>query len=344
MPKIYNKNFTKAELIRRVGNMKSIAAINRIICNEGKEDGVKTIEITNGVLSATLLESRALDISSLKYKGIPLSFLGKNGVVSAALADPVTAPLRSVTGGMFYTCGLTNVGSAFSDGDYFHGRMRLIPAQNVSIDTSWTDNDYVLTVKGEMWQNGVLCENLRLARTITTKLGSKTIKIMDTVTNEGFTTSPLMLMYHIVTGFPLLDDTSELTIPAKEQAQEDAYYSAAPADDGAGSGSYFHNMLSDENGYGYCSVYNPSLQLGLIIKFNINNLPYLSQWKSMQSGDYAMGIMPTNCFAAGRQTEIDRKTLHTIEPEEKFYYEVSFTVIDSEDEYKAFLSTLKNLK
>lgn len=57
-----------------------------------------------------------------------------------------------------------------------------------------------------------------------------------------------------------------------------------------------------------------------------------------------MNYAKSRINSSGRQTEIDRKTLHTIEPGGKFYYEVSFTVIDSEKEYKTFLSTLKNLK
>lgn len=338
MSQLFGKEFGERELLAYFGNTGAAAGIERFTYSYGKADGVKALRIGNGVLEAVLLESRALDMASLKYKGIPLNFAGKNGIVSAANADATTAPLRSVTGGMFYTAGLTNVGTAFPDGDYFHGRMRLIPAEKVSEKAEWENGKYRLSVSGEMNQNGVLCENLTLKRKVETELGSNTITVTDTVVNNGFDPSPLMLMYHIVAGFPLLDRDAKVFMTERTRLEENAYSCCAPNPTGEGSGGYLHESLADGEGNAYCALFNYRLKFGLLITYSANTLPYLSQWKSMKSGDYAMGLMPTNGHASGRQFEMDNGTLQTLEAGEKKDFSVSFTVIGSEDEMERLIA------
>lgn len=106
------------------------------------------------------------------------------------LQSLVRNPLRSVNGGLFYTCGLTNVGAAFGD-DYFHGRVRLIPAEQAYACAEWEGDEYFLRCGGVMRQNGVCYENLSLTRNIETALGSDEICVSDTVCNDGFSRGPL---------------------------------------------------------------------------------------------------------------------------------------------------------
>jgi hypothetical protein len=57
---------------------------------------------------------------------------------------------------------------------------------------------------------------------------------------------------------------------------------------------------------------NEELGIGLYIEYDKENLPNLTQWKSMKSGDYALGIEPCNCFVKGRKEERENGTLKTI--------------------------------
>jgi hypothetical protein len=45
------------------------------------------------------------------------------------------------------------------------------------------------------------------------------------------------------------------------------------------------------------------------ISWSGDTLPILSQWKSMASGDYVLGLEPTNCFIMGRHEERKNGTL-----------------------------------
>lgn len=329
MADLYGRAFTEEALSRYAGNMEQLAGVRRFTYTEGKADGVRAVALENGVLAATLLESRALDMASLRYRGVPLHFLGKAGIVSGGLADPAAAPLRSVTGGMFYTCGLTNVGDAYDTDDYFHGRVRFLPAEQVCTGAAWEGDDYRLWVEGTMRHNGVLGENLCLRRRIETSLGSRTVTVRDRIRNEGFAPVPLMLMYHVTAGFPLLEEGAEVLVPAAKVPDE-ARTVCAPHDDGAGGGSYLYNVCADGRGDACCGLLNAARGLGLQLRFPAEQLPYLLQWKSMGSGDYAMGLMPTNSHAAGRSAEERGGTLQSLPARCERVFTLELTVLDGE--------------
>lgn len=329
MAKVFGKEYTRRALQARVGSMKQIADARCATLNDGREAGTEIIEITAGGLSATVAPGRCMDITNLSWKGTPLNFTGKNGIVYAGFADPANNPLRSVNGGMFYTCGLTNVGGGYGD-DYFHGRIRLIPAEQAYASADWEGEEYVLRCGGTMRQNGVCYENLRLTRVVETALGSKEITVRDTVSNDGFSASPFMMMYHVVFGFPLLDANARIYAAAK--MDENACRCAAPTPQGDDNGGGLFPVLADKDGNSVYCLYNPDLSLGLAVTFSAKVMPYLSQWKSMQSGDYAMGLMPANCHGAGRQAEIDQGTLRFLAPDETVHSFLTFTVLEGEED------------
>ena len=72
---------------------------------------------------------------------------------------------------------------------------------------------------------------------------------------------------------------------------------------------------------------NDELQIGLCIRFEKSAIPYLTQWKSLASGDFAMALEPTNCGFDGRAgaTEI-------LKPFEKHINRIRFQILDGKDE------------
>lgn len=332
MAKLFDKEYTRREIEARVGSMKQLADVRAAVMSDGKEAGAKIVEITAAGLSATVSPSRCLDITNLSWKGIPLNFTGKNGVVAAAYADPMNHPLGSVNGGLFYTCGLTNVGDAYGT-DYFHGQLRLLPSEQTYATATWEGDEYLLRVGGIMRQNAVCLENFSLTRQIETALGAKSITVKDKVSNDGFGESPFMMMYHVVFGFPLLDANSRLYTAS--DMDEGACSCAAPTPEGKDNGGGLFRVRMNKEGESIYCLYNPDLALGLAVTFSAAKMPYLSQWKSMQSGDYAMGLMPANCHAYGRQVEINEGTLRSLAPGEAQDLFITFTVVEGEEELRA---------
>src|SRR5262249_46807198 len=157
---------------------------------------------------------RALDISACSFKGMPLAWRSSVGDVHPAYYDPKgTGWLRSFPGGLLATCGLDQFGAPASDGgeDFgIHGRVGNLPARYVSYRAYWQGDEYEMEITGEVRQTRVFGENIVLRRRIATRLGSNQIQISDSVTNEGFSPQPHMILYHFNLGFPLLSPATQL--------------------------------------------------------------------------------------------------------------------------------------
>ncbi|MEG2882882.1 MAG: DUF4432 family protein, partial [Christensenella sp.] len=82
---LFGKRVTKEELTKRVGDMSQIADAREGVLSAGKADGVRVIDVkTGGGFSFSILPSRGMDIAWADYKGIPVAYIGKSGVVSPA--------------------------------------------------------------------------------------------------------------------------------------------------------------------------------------------------------------------------------------------------------------------
>src|SRR5690606_883473 len=141
-------------------------------------------------------------------------------------------------------------------GNGLHGRIGHIPASNVQIVQEWRGNDYVMSVTGTMREAVVFGEHLTLTRTVSTKLGAKTIQIHDVGTNEGFDSTKFQLLYHCNIGWPACDQGSQMITPTRIIAPRDAeaednknnwHLMDAPIH-GYKEKVYYHDMAADRNG------------------------------------------------------------------------------------------------
>lgn len=105
-----------------------------------------------------------------------------------------------------------------------HGRISHTPASNVSREERWDEEGCVLLARGEVRESRVFGPNLMLRRTVSARLGEPNLRVEDEVENEGFRPEPLMLLYHVNLGWPLLDKTARLLGPgaAPEPRDEEA--------------------------------------------------------------------------------------------------------------------------
>ncbi len=349
MADFYGKQLDRKELLKRVGTMAQLASIQPFEYSGGKAQGVKAFHISNGTgLDFTVLESKCLDMVSMKYKGMNLNYMPKSGIVSPALADMNgTEFMRSISGGMMYTCGLMNVCNACVDeglNRVFHGVMKATPAEQVNVSCDWEGEDYVLRLSGEMREAAIFNENLLMKRTIATKFGAKSVHVHDVIENQGFEEQGLMLLYHINVGYPVVDEGSRIIIPSadingrdpvSQSGIEECANITAPVD-GYSENVFIHKTACDSLGRTGAAVINDRLGIGVYIKYNAVELPNLIEWRSMRSGDYALGIMPSTCLVGGRVFEKEHGTLRMIAPFEKIEFEVEIGVLDGANDIREF--------
>jgi len=323
-----NPFFDKSHLLTRLGHMAQLASIRRFVSDDGKGRGMRVLEINNGSgLSFTVFPDRGMDIGQAFYKGMPLAWVSRNNEVAPQFYDADGLEwLRTWGGGLLTGCGLTNVGgpNTTSDGTHgLHGRLSHIPSEEVNTQADWADNGtYTLSVSGRMRQSKVFGENLLLTRQLTTSLGDASITVRDTVQNQGFAPSPLMLLYHLNLGWPLVDEGATLETPPHEITPQNAQAASGLSEwpkisapvPGFSEQVYYHTLPADAQGFASIRLMNPRLGFAFKVSYRTAELPYLIQWKMMGQGEYVVGLEPANCYPEGQDKVARRGLLHHLAP------------------------------
>jgi hypothetical protein len=332
----------KMEILGNVGSMQQLAFVRPVVFTEGRAANLPAYAVKNGPISFTVMAGKGLDIADFSYKGINVNFFSKPGLMGRNHFDTNGGEaLRSIMGGLFFTCGLENICAPcqVNGKEYpMHGRMRTTPAEHVSCDASWIGDKYHLRIRGEMREAELFGENLVLRRSIETILGDKSTIIRDEIENESFREEPMMLLYHFNIGYPLLSEKCRVILPTKDVRPREA--ASAPhvarwAEFEAPKANeheyvFIHELAADKGGNTFAAVFNDELKIGLKLEFNKNDLPYFMQWKSVGAGDYVLGLEPSNSSVYGKLFHLENKNLHMLGSFSKEVIEIKLTVLDGE--------------
>lgn len=327
MAQLFHRSYSKEELLRFAGNIGQIGGIDEVRYDAGRASGLKAYLVrTGGGLDYTVLPGKCLDIPRLGYHGVNLSFLAKPGVTSPLLDYPADGAFDYyVTGGMLFTSGLQNSGPSGADGGSYqpaHGRIGAAPAEHAYARCGWEGDDYLLETGGLMRESALFGPNLLLERKITSKLGENTLTLTDVIQNASPAEQEYMLLYHINFGFPFIDKETALLFPQNTltprtpQAKEGVKAAGELTDpvDGFFEHVFFRDVEADEKGEVAIAVENRRLGIGARLSYEKKHLPVLVEWKSMRSGDYALGLEPCNSFIKGRAEERKNGTLKKLPP------------------------------
>lgn len=329
----------KIELLKHTGTMQQLAYTRQVTVQEGRANGLRAVEVKNGDLRYLVMADKCLDVAELEYKGMTLSFTSKPGLNGRNHFDTNgEEALRSIMGGLFFTCGLQNIcGPCSSDGvDYpMHGRIRTTPAEHLCSDAYWDGEDYVLSVTGEMRESHLFGANLVLRRTVRSVYGSDCIEIIDEVENQTAEEADLMLMYHCNFGYPFLRPGTRLVLPSKSvygreqwsQDHIDCWPAASVPKDGETEYVFLHELAGDADNHSFAALVNDELGFGIRLDFDRNVQPYFMEWMSMKTGDYVIGLEPSNSSVYGRKFHEKEGTMHRIAPFAKETYHLSFTIL-----------------
>ena len=221
---LFGREFSREEIRQRIGHLSQIAGIKSYTLNEGRAQGVHALDVKTGSgLNFTVLPGRALDIAWMEHNGRPIGFISKGGIVHSSYYQPYGSEwLRSFNGGFdhlrTYTCR-TARGKGCGTGP--SRRIANIPADEVNHTVEWQGEELVLTIEGKVREAVMFSENLVLHRTIKAYGGKNKVLINDEIINEGYTDTPLMVLYHMNIGFPVVDDTSQLVAPILHTSERD---------------------------------------------------------------------------------------------------------------------------
>ncbi len=311
-----------------IGNISQLVTLRRMTVNEGRAKGTEIIEAkTPGGFELDILPDMGLDIGQCRFHGINMSWMSKNGYDSPSAFIPYENEfVNTFPGGLLYTCGLRSAGPANRDkGEWhpLHGRFHSLAAEQVCAEI--VENDIV--IRGVIRETALFGHNLEVQRTIRIPVFCSSVTIEDIVTNLSPGDEEIMQIYHCNFGYPLLSEKARLilpgdreTIPRTEFAKtglgrECEFDEPIPGEE---ERVFFQKMKSEFK----ATLENPELGMSMTISWSGDTLPILSEWRSMASGDYVLGLEPTNCYIMGRHDERENKTLPVL----KAYESIKNTV------------------
>jgi hypothetical protein len=361
MAYLFGKNYTKDELLERVGDISQIGGAKPVRLAGGPHDGVEAVEFRTGSGFYFLaVPGRGLDITFAEHNGRAIAWRSAAGEIIPGICEEQGLRwLRGFPGGLVTTCGLTYAGAPCEDNGEplgLHGRFSSTPASNVWVDGEWDGDDYKMWAVGKIRESCLFHENILLKRKVSAILGQNKFWIDDVVTNEGPRRVPHMILYHINGGFPAVDTGSLLVSPTRSATPRDAdaemdkeryYHNDAPTI-GFKERCYYHDMATDSDGFTYAALINKNMpnrdQFGFYVKYNKNELPKFTQWKMNGTREYVVGLEPANCWVEGRAKERERGTLQFLKPGETREYHLEIGVLTTPNEVAEFEALVESLK
>lgn len=354
MPRLFGRDWTREELLHRVGDISQIAGVELMTYEDGRARGVRVARFRTGTgFDFDVLIDRGMDIGRAAFRGEALAWQSATGPVHPAYYEPEgTGWLRSFHGGLVTTCGLTYLGAPCVDEGVslgLHGRASNTPAEGVWVDAAWRDGEYVMWAQGRLRETAVFGENVRMHRRIWARMGESRLFIDDTVENLGDEPVPHMILYHVNIGFPVLDAGSRVVIPSVKVTPRDRdaerelerYALAGPPVRGYREAVFYHDVKA-KDGFAEAGVVGGAGRSarGVYIRYSADTLPRLIQWKMTGQGLYVMGLEPANCLVEGRAKERARGTLLFLAPGERRSYHLEIGVFTSDEEAAAWEASL----
>lgn len=316
-----------------IGHTHQLCGVEEFRLIGGKGDGMRLLQLHNASgLEMTISADRCADISRLVFKGNNMGYFSPNGYVAPSYYDEKGAGfLKSFTAGFLTTCGLTAVGSPCTDDGEdlpLHGTIGNTPCERIWWDED-NDNIYIHAVIND---SAIFARKLFMKRIISVSKAESKFTITDTVENQGDGESPVMILYHINMGYPLLSENAVIDIPSVEvkprnaHAAEDldTWHKMLPPTPGFEEQCYFHSFSEE----GRATIYNPDINKGLNITFDPHVLDYFTEWKMMGYRDYVLGLEPGNCHPDGRDVMRREGKLKFLQPSESISYEVTITLFE----------------
>ncbi len=341
----------------KIINPRVLGGIETAISDNGLGKGTRIAWINTGSgLRYKVVIDRAMDIVEAFYNQYSLTWLSHAGVTAPRPdANRGLEWLYSFSGGLMTTCGLTHIGQPETDEVEergLHGRISNFPAEIESIIQPDPKNGRMeMSITGVVKQSRVFGPIYELRRTISSTIFESTIKIRDVVTNQSNAKSPFMYLYHCNFGWPLIDERTEIIWKGKcvsrglENDDEifndkhDYKKCLQPMNTHSGSRSAlgFIDVATDHVGECKIGIYNPKLNIALIMRYTKKQLPCLTNWQHWGHGEYVTALeLGTNQPIGQNQTRRENKLVY-LESGENKTFDLEFKITTDDKIIKSFI-------
>src|ERR687894_3171281 len=185
MPTLWEQQFTREELMQRIGRLEQVAGVRLVEHGDGMERGVRVLEFRTGSgFAFDVLVDRAMDVGRCELNGRALGWQSATGFVGPWYFEPEGLGwLRGFGGGLLTTCGVdhalfmaTDTAEQYhyrakpTESYGLHGRISYTPARLVGYGERWDGDVCTLWAEGEILQAAVFGEQLLVRRRVEARL------------------------------------------------------------------------------------------------------------------------------------------------------------------------------
>ncbi|MGI9252664.1 MAG: aldose 1-epimerase family protein [Thermomicrobiales bacterium] len=356
MTQLWGENFSKTELMQRVGRLPQVAGVRLVTIEDGLERDTRVLEFRTGSgFQFDILVDRAMDVGRCEINGMALGWQSNAGFPGPWSFEPEGLGwLRGFGGGLLTTCGLEHtMFMAEDDQSHFnylpfksqefglHGRISYLPARLTGYGERWDADGCTLWATGEITQARVFGEQFILRRSIEARVGESRLKIHDEVETIGNAPTPHMYLYHVNVGWPVLDDGAELLAPVTNPvARGDHDTTGYTTFHGPAKGYVEqvteHDIHGEKDGSVPVAIVNRARGIGAYEVFNHTQLPHHFIWRMLGQGTYACGIEPSTNTTKGRLADKAAGKLTVLEPGETRHYDLELGALVGAADIDAF--------
>ena len=298
----------------KISNLSQVASLRQYTYTSGKEKGIDVIDCDNGKIRFLLNVTKALDIMQLFHEGQNMSFVSKNAFTAREIDFG-----NRFEGGMLYTCGLDSVGRRDDVDIELHGTFHNNRATVVRAEC----NEEEIVVEAIVESTALFGKNLVMRRRVSSAIGSETVVVEDTLENKAYASEDYCILYHINLGYPMLDDGARIEADISGyETRTDWAEKNAP-----GMFKITGDIPNNEETCYFLKMNEPKISLinekagkKFTVRYSKDTLPCFTEWHSMASGDYALGLEPAS-------TELDDNfVMKPIAPGEKINFRIELSV------------------
>ena len=330
----------------------------------GRQEGVIEILVDAGDMKLSILPTRGMGIWWAKYKG--KSLFWKSPVREAVHPSHINLERNGGLGWLEGFCeGMVRCGMAFHGAPGvdeiidntgavtcvelpLHGKVANIPASAVTVAGKRRGGNQVLSIMGEIFEEGVFMDKYKLVSRTDVAIGGSEIVIHDEVTNlSKERTAPLEVLYHINFGGSALGRGSEMVFkgdvaPRDDRAAEGLgeHTSFAGRTKGFTEQCYFFDLATRGGDNTGTMLIGPKADFAVYELHKKKQLKCFTQWKQTGADEYATGFEPGTSLPNNRGVERKAGRLEFIAPGETRSFDVTIGALDKKNAISAMKKRL----
>ena len=324
-------------------------SITKTTLRGGRQQGVDLIEVNNGRLRFAVVPTRGMSVLSVESGDVRLGW--DSPVKEVVHPQFINLASRNGLGWLegfnewLVRCGVEWMGhpgrdrfrnAAGEDVEMdltLHGRIGNLPATEVEVVIEAGPPPRI-HIRGLVEERVFHGPKLSLWAGISTELDSNSVRIADTVTNEGADDQEFQMLYHVNFGPPLLQGgarflgATKRVHPFNAHAAKnlDNYASYNGPQPGFREEVYCLQPLAGPDGLTELMLENAPGDRGVSLVVSVEHLPFVTLWKNLELDGYVTGIEPGTGYPYTRRLEREAGRVPKLAPKSSRQFTIEVAI------------------